>query len=92
MICYCYYIPATVIDVLWIMPVVNVVQSIPISFAGIGVRDVSLVTMLAYVGATAEEAMIMAAVLFLVIVFRAMAGAVFVLTDVIKGEFSGNRK
>jgi len=84
LICRQYDIPVQVIDICWIMPVVNVVQSIPISFAGIGVRDASLVTMLGYIGVSTEGAMILAAVLFLMIIFRAIAGAAVVLTDMIK--------
>ena len=84
LICRQYSIPVNTIDICWIMPVINVVQSIPVSFAGIGVRDASLVTMLGYIGVSAESAMILAAVLFLMIIFRAIAGAVVVLTDVIK--------
>jgi len=85
-VCWHYEIPVGVIDLCWIMAVVNVVQTLPISLAGIGVRDASLVSMFAYIGIPAESAMILAVVLLLVIIFRAIAGAVCILYDMVKAK------
>ena len=83
-ICRYYEIPVSWIDLCWIMPVVNVVQSIPISFAGIGVRDVSLVSMFAMIGLPAESAALLAMILFIVIISRTVIGAIFVLFDILR--------
>lgn len=88
LICRQYNIPVSVVDLCWIMPTINVVQALPISFAGIGVRDISLVTMLAYVGVSADNSMVLAMVLLLVIITRAIAGAVFILSDVAHASMS----
>jgi len=84
LVCWQYNIPISVIDMCWIMAIVNVMQVLPISLAGIGVRDASLVTMFAYIGIAKESAMIMAMVLLLVIIFRAIAGAGCILYDMIR--------
>jgi len=85
-VCWHYEIPVGVTDLCWVMAVVNVVQTLPISLAGIGVRDASLVSVFAYIGIPAESAMILAVVLLLVIIFRAIAGAVCILYDMVKAR------
>jgi len=84
LVCWHYQIPVSVIDMCWIMAIVNVMQTLPISLAGIGVRDASLVSLFAYIGISAENAMILAMVLLLVIIFRAIAGAACILYDMAK--------
>jgi len=74
-ICQFYGIQASWVDLSWMIPLVGVVQSLPISLAGIGVRDVSMVAMFALLSVSAENAMILAVCLFIVIVFRAICGA-----------------
>ena len=83
LICRIYEIPVGVFDLCWIMSTIGVVQVMPVSFAGIGIRDISLVAMFAFIGISAENAVILALFLFLVIIFRAIAGAVCVLMDII---------
>jgi len=84
LVCWHYEIPISVIDMCWIMAIVNVMQVLPISLAGIGVRDASLVSIFAYIGISAENAMILAMVLLLVIIFRAIAGAACMIYDMAK--------
>lgn len=83
-ICRYYDIPISAFDLCWIIPVINVVQSIPISFAGIGIRDVSLVSLFALLGLSMESAALVAMILFIVIISRAIFGAVFVLPDMLR--------
>jgi len=82
MVCRQYGIPASIIDLCWILPMVNVVQALPISLAGIGIRDVSMVAMFAYVGVSADSAMILAIVLLMIIIFQALCGLACILWDI----------
>jgi len=82
LVCWYYGIPAAWVDLAWMIPLVGVVQALPISLAGIGIRDVSMVAMFAYIGVTAEQAMILALCLLIVIIFRAVCGAAVILWDV----------
>ena len=77
-----YGIAVSWIDLCWILPMINVVQSLPISMAGIGVRDVSLVALFTYIGVSAEIAMIPAVFMLIVIIYRAICGAACLLWDI----------
>ena len=92
LVCWHYEIPVGVFDLCWVMAIVNVVQTLPISLAGIGVRDASLVSVFAYIGIPAESAMILAVVLLLVIIFRAIAGAACILYDIAGGKSKDKSK
>jgi len=83
-VCQNFGIPASWVDLAWMIPLVGVVQSLPISLAGIGVRDVSMVAMFAYIGVNAEQAMILALCLLIVIIFRAICGAAAIVWDVVR--------
>ena len=74
-ICAEYAIPVGMIDLCWIMAVVSIAQALPVSLAGIGVRDVSLVTMFAYIGVKAESAVLLSMVILILFIVRALAGA-----------------
>jgi len=67
-------------DIFSIMPIVNTLVSLPVSFAGIGVREVIFETMLGgLLGANSAVAVLIASTGFLVYAFWGMIGGLFFL-------------
>lgn len=68
-----------VIDYCWIMPMLSFVLLIPISFAGIGLRDASLASMLSLYDVTTGKVVVISSMLLLGQVTAAMVGGIMVV-------------
>lgn len=69
----------SIIDFCWIMPMLSFVLLLPISFAGIGLRDASLTSMLSIYGVSLGASVILSSVLLLGQVVASAVGGVMVL-------------
>ena len=68
------WIEAPVMDLGWVRAVLDVVLSLPISFAGLGVRDASLVTTLGHLGVPATTGLAFSFLLLARTLFLALLG------------------
>lgn len=64
---------------LWLASLVFILGRMPISIAGLGVREITLVGILTAYGIEKSSALLMSMVLFSCIILRAMLGAVFMI-------------
>lgn len=69
-------IDVSIWDYCWMMPLMAIILLIPISFAGIGLRDASLATMLALFGVSAGKALVLSITLLLAQIVAAVIGAI----------------
>lgn len=67
------------VDLCWILPVLAFVLLLPISFAGVGLRDASLSSMLAIFGVSSGESIIVSSLLLLGQIVASFIGGVLVL-------------
>ena len=68
-----------IMDYCWIMPALSIILLIPISFAGIGLRDASLASMLAIYGVAPGNSLIISAIWLLGQVLSAVIGGVMMI-------------
>lgn len=70
----------------WIRTLVSLLQLLPVSVAGLGVREASVVLILPKYGVPAEQALSFSLVIFAMFVFTGLVGGVFELWDLLKGK------
>lgn len=75
-----------VIDYCWIMPVLSFVLLIPISFAGIGLRDASLASMLSIYKVSSGNAVIVSSMLLFGQITSSIIGGIMILMTSIKNK------
>lgn len=73
-----------VIEYCWIMPAVSLILLLPISFGGLGVREISLTGFLALFGVNSENAVAISVIVLLAHIISAVIGAGVVGYDEIK--------
>ncbi len=61
----------------WLCAVIYVLGRIPISVANLGVREVTLVGLLAFYGVDKSQALLMSMILFSALIFMAIIGAIY---------------
>jgi hypothetical protein len=66
----------------WISSFVTIVQMIPISIAGLGVREVSYAVLLSDYGISPEQAISFSITIFAVFVIVGLVGGLFELSDI----------
>lgn len=71
----------SVFDVMWIFSILSVLLLLPISFAGLGVRDVSLVGLLGLFGVAKESALTVSAIMLCSQIVAAIVGAIIVFVE-----------
>jgi uncharacterized protein (TIRG00374 family) len=71
----------TLADWLWITAVASLAVVLPVSIAGIGLREGALIGTLGYLGVAAERAIALSFGIFLLMVFGAMIGWLVEMTD-----------
>jgi len=79
-------IDITFFDIAWIGSVIGILAILPISFAGLGVREGSLVFLLGNYGIPAGDAMAYSFLLFFYTVLVSLSGGFIELSDFIKGK------
>lgn len=71
----------SVFDVMWIFSILSVLLLLPISFAGLGVRDVSLVGLLGLFGVAKESSLTVSAIMLCSQIVAAIVGAIIVFVE-----------
>lgn len=69
---------------LWLWPFIYIVGRLPISFANLGVREISLVGILSLYGIEKSSALLMSMILFSALILMAMIGAVLQLSWILR--------
>lgn len=69
------------VEYLWIMTIVSFVILLPISFAGVGVRDVSITGLLVMCGASESKAIVVPAIINVIQILVALIGGIVVFID-----------
>lgn len=75
-------------DYCWIMPIISLILLIPISFAGLGLRDASLASILALYKVPSSKALVVSTSLLLGQIVAAVIGGVLILIFDIRGKRS----
>ena len=86
LICFFLNIHISIFDQLWVNAVLAVALLLPISFGGIGLRDVTLVVLLGQIGVTSEMALSISFILLGVRVASSILGGIFVFYDMYKSK------
>lgn len=86
LICIFLNIHISIFDQFWVNAVLAVALLLPISFGGIGLRDVTLVVLLDQIGVTSEMALSISFILLGVRVASAILGGIFVFSDMYKSK------
>jgi uncharacterized membrane protein YbhN (UPF0104 family) len=73
----------TFFDIAWIRAAVNILTMLPFSFAGLGIREVSIVFFLGEFGIKADAAMAFSLLIFLNLTFLSLLGGVIEFLDFI---------
>lgn len=73
-------------DYMWMTTGMSFLLLLPVSFGGIGIRDVSLVGMLGLFSVSKDKALLISAVIFSAQICSAIIGGIFVMVDSIKGN------
>lgn len=68
----------------WISTLVTIVQMIPVSIAGLGVREISYAVLLSDYGISPEQAISFSITIFAVFIFVGLLGGVYELSDIYK--------
>ena len=84
LLCYALNIPLTYVQLLWIVAVVSLLQSLPISIAGIGVREGAYVYLLQQQGVDSSSALALSLMVFAIQVVLAAVGGVLQLYTVVR--------
>jgi uncharacterized membrane protein YbhN (UPF0104 family) len=74
LICMALSIEVSFVQLMWVVPVVSLLQSLPISIAGIGVREGAYVYLLQLQGVPGESALALSLTVFGIQVLIALAG------------------
>ena len=69
---------------LWIWGIVGIVQSLPISYGGLGVRELSFVFLLSLYGVTGSSALSLSLNIYLLLLIGACIGTILIVIDVLK--------
>jgi uncharacterized membrane protein YbhN (UPF0104 family) len=69
---------------LWLWPFIYIVGRLPISFANLGIREISLVEILSLYGVEKSSALLMSMILFSALILMAMIGAVLQFSWVLR--------
>lgn len=69
----------SIVEYCWIMPLISVILLLPVSFAGIGLRDASLASMLSLFGVSSSNSIVISTVMLLAQIVSAGIGGLFVL-------------
>lgn len=79
----CFYLdtPVRFIELCWVTAMLSTVLVLPISFGGVGVREATLVGLLAYLGVSATQALSLSIILFIFTVLMAAGGGLCVFFD-----------
>lgn len=78
------------IDYCWIMPAMVLILLLPVSFAGIGLRDASLVSMLSIYGVSSGRSLVISSILLMGQLLCAFIGGVMVMITNVKGSSDTN--
>ncbi|MFL5733739.1 MAG: YbhN family protein [Chloroflexia bacterium] len=81
LICMALGIPVTYLSLLWVVAVVSFLQSLPISLAGIGVREGAFVYLLGLQGIAAPSALALSLIVFAIQIAMAIVGGLLQLLD-----------
>lgn len=66
-------------DYCWIMPVLSLILLLPISFAGIGLRDASMASLLLLYGVSAGNAVVISSIMLLGQIMASVVGGIMIL-------------
>jgi uncharacterized membrane protein YbhN (UPF0104 family) len=89
------HIDANILSILWVFAFITLVNILPFTIGGIGVREALLVIALAPLGVPAEQAVALGLILFTNILLMAAVGFVYqmsILSGVISGPPSSRNK
>jgi hypothetical protein len=85
LICMALGIGMSFVQLLWVVAVVSLLQSLPISIAGLGVREGAYVYLLQLQGVPAASALALSLTVFGIQVLLAAAGGLLQLQSLVKG-------
>jgi uncharacterized membrane protein YbhN (UPF0104 family) len=83
-------LPITIIQIGWIRSVILLISMVPITFAGIGVRDSGLILLLGIYGVAAPDAVALSFLILLGNFVLALVGGIFELRNTIFSTLSRN--
>lgn len=79
----------SIIDWCWILGIVSVFMLIPLSIGGIGIREMSLIGILNFMGVTTEKALSISLILYFLTICLAIVGAIIEVTGVHRIKTTG---
>jgi uncharacterized protein (TIRG00374 family) len=79
-------IQITLFDIAWIRAAVNIITMLPISFAGLGVREGSIIFLLGNYGIKPDTAMAYSLLMFFNMTLVSLSGGVIEFTNFLKGK------
>ena len=88
-ICISLNVDVSIIDLLWVYTILSAILMIPISFAGIGTRDITLVSALSFLSVPSIKALSVSLVLLSFTVLWALIGGIIALYDILKPRSIG---
>lgn len=74
------------IEYCWIMPLMSVILLLPISFAGLGLRDASMASMLSLFNVSVGNSLIISVTMLLAQIAAAAEGGIYILKSILKGK------
>ena len=86
LLCRALDIPVSYLQLLWVVAIVSLLQSLPISFAGIGVREGAFVYLLSLQGVSTSSALALSLLVFATQILLALAGGLVQLHMTLRGQ------